>query len=203
VQNASICALGDLMAQDIATTLATVKQGIARTNLFSIGIQGGGAGNISRDLEFRGKGTQLPSSDLGVIEIPYRGRKLKVPGQRTFAEWTVTIMETEGMEVRAAIEQWINKIDNAETGQRGDGSLLSDITVKMLTTKGGTSLTYTLYGAFPTSMASVDLSFDEQTAPLEYQVTFNYSYHTVNGAGSSNSSGSGGGFNFPSGLPIA
>jgi hypothetical protein len=54
-------------------------------------------------------------------------------------------------------------------------------------------MTYILFGAFPTSIASVDLSFDEQTAPLEYQVTFNYSYHTVQGGGGGGAGGGGGG----------
>lgn len=162
----------------IASTLSTIKAGLARTNLFSITI-GQGIGPL---LQIRGKGTQLPASDLGVIEVPYRGRKLKVPGQRTFAEWTVTIMETEGMEVRTKMEAWINGIDNAETGARNPAKM-EDITVSLLKANGGASMTYTLFGAFPTSIASVDLSFDEQTAPLEYQVTFNYSYHTVTGGG--------------------
>ena len=58
-------------------------------------------------------------------------------------------------------------------------------------------MTYTLFGAFPTAIASVDLSFDEQTAPLEYQVTFNYSFHTVSGGGGGGGFGGGGGGGIP------
>lgn len=175
----------------ISAALSTIKSGLARTNLFSITI-GKGLGPL---LQIRGKGTQLPATDLGVIEVPYRGRKLKVPGQRTFAEWTVTVMETEGMEVRTALENWVNSIDNATTGARNPNQL-EDITVSLLKSNGGSSMTYQLFGAFPTSIASVDLSFDEQTAPLEYQVTFNYSYHTITGGGG----GGGRGFVSPIGL---
>lgn len=159
--------------------LSKVKTGIARTNLYSVSIP-----TKLADLDFNAKGSQLPSSELGTIEIPYHGRKLKIPGQRTFAEWTITIMEDSNMTVRKAIEAWINSIDNAETGKLGIGSaIFSDIKVTLLNTQGGAAMSYTLYGAYPSNMASVELSYDEQTAPLEYQVTFNYSYHTTQGGG--------------------
>ena len=173
---------------DLKSILAKVKAGIARTNLYNITITNKGMD----DLDFHGKGTQLPASDLGVIEIPYKGRKLKVPGQRTFSEWTVTIMETEDMAIRAALEAWMDQLDNSETAIR-DSTQVVDIIVKLMTMQGTPSMTYTLFGAFPTAIASVDLSFDEQTAPLEYQVTFNYSFHTVSGGG-----GGGGGLSLTS-----
>ena len=172
---------------DLKSILAKVNAGIARTNLYSITIPG-----KVPDLDFHGKGTQLPASDLGVIEIPYKGRKLKVPGQRTFSEWTVTIMETEDMAIRSALEAWMDQLDNSETAIR-DSTQVVDIIVKLMTMKGTPSMTYTLFGAFPTAIASVDLSFDEQTAPLEYQVTFNYSFHTVSGGGGGGGGGFGGG----------
>jgi hypothetical protein len=175
------------MPKPISEILSTVKRGIAKTNLYSISIP-----NKLPDIEFNGKGTQLPASELGMIEVPYRGRKIKVPGQRTFSEWTVTIMETEEMGVRNRLEAWMNELDNAESGLRKPDQMV-DITVKLLKNNNSPSMTYILFGAFPTSIASVDLSFDEQTAPLEYQVTFNYSYHTVHGGGGGGAGGGGGG----------
>ena len=163
---------------DLNNILAKVKAGIAKTNLYSISITNKGMD----DLDFHGKGTQLPSSDLGVIEIPYKGRKLKVPGQRTFAEWTVTIMEMEDMSIRSALEKWMDELDKSDTGVRKSSEVV-DIIVKLLKNNGSSSISYTLFGAFPTSIASVDLNFDEQTAPLEYQVTFQYSFHTVSSGG--------------------
>jgi hypothetical protein len=154
--------------------------GMAYTNLYKIIVQGGPAGNLSQELEFKAKGSQLPTSELGVMEVPYRGRKLKVPSQRTFADWTVTIMETRGMEVRAALESWMEALDGAETGKRDPTQLATGI-VSMLDPKELTkeTISFELYGIFPTSIGAVELSFDEQTAPLEYQVTFQYSYHLL------------------------
>jgi hypothetical protein len=167
---------------DIAQTLSSIiTNRLAHTNLFSIIIPAPAPGGISDLLKFSGKGTQLPSSELGTIEVPYRGRKLKVPGQRTFSEWTVTVMETEGMYVRTALENWMNILDNATTGARNP--LVTNAKVSLLKSDmKSPSLTYTLYGVYPTNIASVDLSFDEQTSPLEYSVTFSYSYHTLEGS---------------------
>lgn len=166
-------------------TKVTKSGQMARTNLFSMTFQGGVPviQNLSKDLVIRGKGTQLPASDLGVIEVPYRGRKLKVPGQRSFAEWTVTIMETEGMEIRTAIEYWMNILDASSTGDRQPDAIC-DIIVSNLSIRDQTPLmTYYLYGAFPTSIGAVEMSFDEQTSPMEYQVTFQYSFHDAYKAG--------------------
>lgn len=170
----------------IGQILTKVKGGMAYTNLFSITMP---KSNLSDSLQFRGKGSQLPSSEVGVMEIPYRGRKLKVPAQRSFSEWTVTVMETKSMEVRSKFEEWMDELDGSDTGLRNPDQLI-DITVHLLNGNGSKAISFTLYGAFPTSIGAIDLSFDEQTAPLEYQVTFNYSYHKmIKGLQSSGSGG--------------
>ena len=37
------------------------------------------------------KGAQLPPSTIGEIPVPFRGRQLKVAGDRIFEDWTITI----------------------------------------------------------------------------------------------------------------
>jgi len=175
-------------AKSISDVATEIKKGMAYTNLFKITMPTVGAGNISTLLEFRAKGAQVPSSELGVMEVPYRGRKLKVPSQRSFSEWTVTVMETAGMEMRTVFEKWMNFLDGSSTGIR-DPSQLTDITVAVQKGNQTDAIAFTLYGAFPSAIGQIDLSFDEQTAPMEYQVTFQYSYHeiTTNGAGTAGS----------------
>ena len=160
---------------EIDNILAKVKAGMAKTNLFLITIPFIG---LSDSLVFSGKGTQLPSSELGVLEIPHRGRKLKVPGQRTFSDWTVTVMETQSMEVRTKLELWMERL-NGTSSNAIDSSNTVTASVALLRGDGTKSITFNLEGAFPTNIGTVDVSFDEQTAPLEYQVTFSYAYHTM------------------------
>jgi hypothetical protein len=166
---------------EIDNILAKVKAGMAKTNLFSITIPFIG---LSESLVFGGKGTQLPSSELGVLEIPHRGRKLKVPGQRTFSDWTVTVMETQSMEVRTKLELWMETL-NGTSSNNIDSSNTVTANVSLIRGDGRKSITFNLYGAFPTNIGTVDVSFDEQTAPLEYQVTFSYAYHTMTVGGGS------------------
>lgn len=155
----------------------------AKTNMYKLVFQPAGtfqgAASLSTLLGVRAKGAQLPTSDIGVLEIPYKGRKVKMPAERQFAEWTVTIMETARMEVRKALETWMSQMD-AEDRIARDTNAICNIEVHLLQGDNATdAIVYTLFGAFPSSLASVDLSFDEQTAPLEYSVTFQYGYHTV------------------------
>lgn len=165
---------------EIDTILTKVKAGMAKTNLFAIEMPFRG---VDKSLSFSGKGTQLPSSELGVLEIPHRGRKLKVPGQRTFSDWTVTVMETQSMEVRIKLEEWMELLNGSYTNEI-DSSRVVTARVALVRGDGQKSITFNLFGAFPTNIGTVDVSFDEQTAPLEYQVTFSYAYHTMTSGGS-------------------
>ena len=55
---------------------------------------------------------QIPEATIGTIEIPYFGRKVKVAGDRTFAEWTVTIINDEDFLIRNAMEEWMAAINS-------------------------------------------------------------------------------------------
>ena len=166
------------MAESLDSFISGFKSP-AKTNLYKLVISGEGGAVVPSGLDIRAKGTQLPSADINVMEIPYKGRKVKIPGERTFAEWTVTIMETADMNVRRKFEQWVSVMDSEDQIKRNTAAL-STIKVTLLKPDNATpSIEYTLYGAFPSSIASVDLSFDEQTAPLEYSVTFQYTYHKI------------------------
>lgn len=168
------------MAEQLSNFIAGFKNP-AKTNMYKLIFRQGGDGSaiIPSGLEIRAKGAQLPTSDIGVMEIPYKGRKIKIPAERSFAEWTVTIMETAEMGVRKSLEKWMSVMDAEDQVKRNTASLCNIEVVLLKPDNESPSITYELFGAFPSSIASVDLSFDEQTAPLEYSVTFQYSYHKV------------------------
>lgn len=149
----------------------------AKTNNFTITIPYFG---LSAPLVIRAKGTQLPSSELSVIELPHRGRKLKVPGQRTFAEWNITIMETAEMGIRNILESWMESLDGSASGVRNPKNI-STAQVAVNDGDGNKTMEFFLFGIFPTSISAIELNFEQQTSPLEYQATFQYSYHIVEG----------------------
>ena len=96
------------------------------------------------------RSAQIPAANQGLIEVPFRGRFLKIPGDRTFEPWTATFYNTTDFDLRAAFEQWINvgnKTDESlgtfEFGGDSFGGYFTDIIVRQLDknpkSEGGTA----------------------------------------------------------------
>ena len=92
-----------------------LKYGGARSALFScsvtfpasIGIVAG-TGN---SLTYAAQAASLPESAVGVVEVPYFGRKIKIAGDRTFGEWRITVQNDEDFKVRSGFEAWSGAIN--------------------------------------------------------------------------------------------
>ena len=188
--------------------------GGTRPNLFEVSIptfpsaisEAWSAGDDSENgiFKFLCKATALPASNLGSIEIPFRGRTLKVAGDRTFDDWTVTIINDEDFKLRTAFERWSNvmsKLDDA-TGVTNPSSYMTDGYVQQLG-RGNTPATgtpsdgessvlrsYKFFDVFPITVGEIALSYDTTDALEEFDVTFRYQYFTIgNSAQSSGGSG--------------
>ena len=162
--------------------------GGARANLFDVTISGVGAtGNLSsgalKEFVFACKAAQIPPSTIGVVEVPYFGRVVKVPGNKTFENWTVTIINDEGFEIRNAMEKWITAMGthegNVATISAGDGTLYGQATVNQYAKAGGTVLeAYNFVNIFPINVAAIDLGWGENDTIEEFTVEFAYDYWT-------------------------
>jgi hypothetical protein len=187
--------------------------GGARPNLFEVEIPafptgitwGSGNGQESQTFKFLCKAAQLPASNVAPIDVPFRGRILKVAGDRTFDVWTVTVINDEYFKLRTAFEKWMNlisKLDN-NTGATNPSSYMKDAYVYQLgrgagtvnsttnsSTANGAGITplrsYKFYDIFPTSVSAIDLSYDSSDAIEDYTVEFQVQYWTA-GEGSDNS----------------
>ena len=62
------------------------------------------------------KAAALPSSTVAPIDIPFRGRILKIAGDRTFETWTITVMNDTSFNIRSAFEKWMNFINKLDNG---------------------------------------------------------------------------------------
>ena len=91
---------------------AKLLGGGARPNLFkaTLNFPGYAAGNVELT-SFMCKAAQLPGSTIAPVVVPFRGRQLQIAGDRTFEPWTVTIINDSGMDVRNAMERWMNGIN--------------------------------------------------------------------------------------------
>jgi hypothetical protein len=198
------------MARDIRTISAFKSKlagGAARPNLFEVEIPSfpafvaGSWDNETREkFSFMAKAAALPASNVAQIEIPFRGRVLKVAGDRTFDVWTVTIINDEDFRIRTAMELWMNmlsKLDNA-TGATNPSSYMVDAFVHQLgrgiskesTGHGGEATqyeaplrSYKFYDIFPTNVGQIDLSYESTDTPEEFTVDFQVQYWTAGETG--------------------
>lgn len=159
----------------------TALAGGSRPNLFrfTFGTLPSGVSLPGADILI--KAGALPGYTVGVIEVPFRGRRIKVPGDRTFAEWTVTVINNESQTIRKGFEDYMsyiasNDFSNANLRSGSGVDYTTTITVDQLNDSGNTSKTTTLFQAFPTDVSSIDLSYDTTDAVEEFTVTFQYNY---------------------------
>lgn len=57
----------------------------------------------------------IPAFELGEVDVPYFGRKIKSAGDRKWGDWSVTVMLDEDYTTRAAFEAWNNAINRIES----------------------------------------------------------------------------------------
>lgn len=142
--------------------------GGARSNLFEVVLSfpdAAAADAVVLDkARFLVKGANLPASNVAQIEVPFRGRVLKIAGDRTFDTWTVTIINDTDFAIRSAFENWMNKINRVSdnTGLTNPASYQADAFVYQLDRSGETLRAYHFYDIFPTQVAPIDLSYDAQ-----------------------------------------
>lgn len=158
----------------------------ARPNNFYVEIDGIGVGltaligSTFNDAKVFCKAAQIPAYSMGVIEVPHvGGRRIKLPGDRTFAEWTATFLGDESMGLHDSFEKWLDAIKNSDyglAGLAGTDEYYGNVSIYHTDQTGANVAGYKLINAFPTELAQVDLSYDNTDAILEYSVTFQYSY---------------------------
>ena len=142
--------------------------GGARANLFEVVLTFPDAAQPdSVTLEksrFLVKGANLPASNIAQIEVPFRGRSLKIAGDRTFDSWTVTVLNDTDFSIRSAFERWMNTINRVSdnTGLVNPADYQADAYVYQLDRDGSVLRSYRFYDVFPTQVAPIELSYDAQ-----------------------------------------
>lgn len=176
------------------STIANLRSQLgvgSRPNLFEVqlnwpsGLSQAAPTAVLEQATYLCKSAAIPAFTIGVIEVPYRGgRRIKVPGDRSFGDWTATFISDDVHTLRGAFKNWIDYIElndfNTEL-LRPDGSegfdYLMDLTVTHLKQDGSASRYYKLFDCFPTDVSAIDLSFDSTDTLSEFTVTFQY--HTM------------------------
>jgi hypothetical protein len=127
------------------------------------------------------KAANLPASTIGVIEVPYRGRTLKIAGDRTFEPWTVTVLNDQEFRLRAKFEEWATRIQNLQQNiqdAKEIGDYQSNAIVRQFSRQGDQKRAYSFQGIWPSSISAIDLAWDNNDTPEEYTVEFQVQFWT-------------------------
>ena len=160
--------------------------GGARPSLFQVNLTvpvGIGIDNISiQKFSFVARAAELPASDVASFDVPYFGRKIKIAGDRTFADWRVTVMNDEDFAVRAMFEAWSNAINRMVANVRDPqldnevAGYKTDVEIVQYGKDGSLLRSYILAGAFPTVIDAITLDWNATNSIEEFAVTFAYDY---------------------------
>ncbi len=184
------------MANSLTNFKSVLAGGGARPNLFKVSIEkipGITGTAVSSDLEMLCKAASLPESTVGLVEIPFRGRTFKVAGDRTFAPWSITVINDTNFLIRNAMEDWMQLIAQYKdgSGKVDPADYMTTATVAQLirsdsvagqTSGQGTHATaegrgeYKFYDIWPTSVSAIDLSYDSSDTIEEFTVEFQVNY---------------------------
>jgi hypothetical protein len=182
------------MAFNINEIKSQLTYGGARQTLFSVQLfnPANGAGDVKTP--FLVRSASIPEARLGNIAVPYFGRKINLAGDRTFPEWSVTVINDEDFLIRNAMENWSNSINSLEGNVRTFGTssptaYKSDGIVTQYAKTGAILRQYTFHGIYPADVSQIDLDWEATDRIEEFRVTFLYDSWEVSGGKTGNAGG--------------
>lgn len=183
-------------ARSIEDFKARLSGGGARPTMFQVEMTFPGdvvedSRQVTEDGIFLIKSSQLPGSNIGEVQVPFRGRQLKVSGDRTFDDWSVTVINDVSFRLRMAFEEWSEKIQNFNftTGANSLDQYFASAIVRQFDRDGTQLRAYRFDGIWPKVVAPIQLDFDSRDSVEEYEVQFAVQYFSSIDAGDPRTSG--------------
>lgn len=156
----------------------------ARPNLFEVSMPFPGFSdpeNAQQKMTFMCRSAQLPGSTIGMVPVQYFGRELKFAGNRTFADWVITVINDEDFQVRNAFERWMNGI-NSHAGNVRNATALTPSTytvdgnVTQFGKSGSNLKKYKFIGLFPTDISPIDVDWGSNDVIEEFTISLSYQW---------------------------
>lgn len=164
----------------------------ARSSLFDVqltfplavgtgGTAPGSFGSAQQQVTFRARGTSLPGDSISSIGVNYFGREIKLAGNRSFTDWSITVIQDEDFNLRNAFERWMSGINSHVANLRlpamlpGDGGYQQDAYVTQYGKTGDIIKVYKLVGCFPTDVSAIDVDWSNDGIE-EFTVAFAYQW---------------------------
>ena len=166
---------------NISDFKAKLAGGGARANQFKVTMPFPGYASVGGEIEelaFLCRATSIPSMEIANINVPFRGRAIKIAGDRTIPSWSVTVYNDTNFKLRDAFERWQNGINNMSDneGLTNPVDYQVDAFLDHLDRNGNTIKSYTLRGVYPTGIAGIPLDYEEQGNIEQFEVTLEYQF---------------------------
>ena len=175
------------MAFNINQFRGELEQGGARAALFEVVLTpppGGLLNGLEKSI-FMVRTAQLPSSTVSTLTPSYFGRQIKLAGNRTFEDWTVTIINDEDFLIRNAMEEWLASINSHEGNVTQLGAGASEYKAQAQITQysktGAPLRTYNFNGLFPTNIGEITMDWSTTDEIETFDITFAYDWWNVSG----------------------
>ena len=170
---------------NISDFKAKLAGGGARANQFKVTMPFPGYASVGGEIEelaFLCRATSIPSMEIANINVPFRGRAIKIAGDRTIPSWSVTVYNDTNFRLRNAFERWQNGINNMSDneGLTNPVDYQVDAFLDHLDRNGNTIKSYTLRGVYPTGIGSIGLDYEEQNNIEQFEVTLEYQFFDTN-----------------------
>jgi hypothetical protein len=171
------------MAFNINQFKSELVGGGARPTLFQVQITNPVAPGADFKVPFMVRAAGIPESTLGQYTVPYFGRQVKYAGDRTFADWTVTVINDEDFAIRNAMEAWSNFINSHDSNTRALPQQYKSTGLITQYSKDGSALrTYVFEGMYPVTIDGIQMDWSQTDQIEEFGVTFQYDLWRVEGA---------------------
>ena len=166
---------------NISDFKAKLAGGGARANQFKVTMPFPGYASVGGEIEelaFLCRATSIPSMEIANINVPFRGRAIKIAGDRTIPSWSVTVYNDTNFKLRDAFERWQNGINNMSDneGLTNPVDYQVDAFLDHLDRNGNTIKSYTLRGVYPTGIAGIPLDYEEAGDIEQFEVTLEYQF---------------------------
>lgn len=141
----------------------------------------GAFGTAQQQVTFRARASSLPGDAVSSIGVNYFGREIKVAGNRSFPDWSITVIQDEDFDLRNAFERWMSGLNSHVGNLRlpsmlsGDGGYQQDAFITQYGKAGDILKVYKLVGCFPTDVSAIDVDWSSE-AIEEFNVTFAYQW---------------------------
>jgi hypothetical protein len=143
-----------------------------------------GLSNNTDQFIYHVRGANIPGSDLSEIPVAYRGREFKIPGNRTYSTWQMTIIDDVQYSLWSNFHKWSNAINNHVNNIPDSTAItnfnftqiMQDWTVQQLDINGNCTRAVKLIGCWPSIISEISFLMDENESFCTFTVDMEYQY---------------------------